>query len=232
MAVRIAMLWFLISVTASMAMYPGSTRLDPTSVGYSFTENAFSDLGRTFTRSGADNRISAALFISALVPIALTLVVFFIKLVPLVSPPGWRGWVGRLGCLAGIVAGLGYIGVALTPANVLPREHVMFVNVAFRSFLAASVLLALATGGIPAFRARATAVWWSFGVLLLAFILIGIFGPRRNTQAGLVIQTVAQKIIVLSGLTIVAFQTFEVERARQRLQQERRANQPAALQAV
>jgi hypothetical protein len=43
------------------------------------------------------------------VPIALTLVVFFFQLIPLVSPPGCRGWAGRLGCIAGIVAGLGYI---------------------------------------------------------------------------------------------------------------------------
>jgi hypothetical protein len=107
--------------------------------------------------------------------------------------------------------------VALTPANRLPFEHVMAQNWAFRSFLVASVLLGFVTARSTVFSFRTAAAWWMFGALLLAFILTGIFGPSRRTEVGLVIQVVAQKVIVFSALGIVAFQSYEAQRAARRL---------------
>ena len=105
-------------------------------------------------------------------------------------------------------------------------EHVFAERVAFRSFLVASVLLGLVTAGSKVFTFRASAAWWSFGALLLAFILIGIFGPSRRTEAGLVVQVVAQKAIVFSALVIVAFQSYEAQRAARRLEQVEGPSQP------
>lgn len=115
--------------------------------------------------------------------------------------------------------GVAYVTVAWFPANRSPGEHVLAERTAFRSFLVASVLLGLATAGSNAFRFRATAGWWSFGALLLGFILIGIFGPSRRTEFGLIVQVVAQKVIVFSALVIVAFQSYEAQRAARRRKQ-------------
>jgi hypothetical membrane protein len=215
--IRAAIVWFVVCVGAAMALYPGGTRLDRGTVGYSFTQNAFSDLGRTVARNGEPNPVSATLFVLGLTPAGLGLAGFFVALLPLVSNRSGARGVAWIGCTAGIVAGAAYVVVAWTPANRLPFEHVMAQNWAFRSFLVASVLLGFVTARSTVFSFRTAAVWWMFGVLLLAFILIGIFGPSRRTEAGLVFQVVAQKAIVFSALVIVAFQSYEAERAVRRL---------------
>ena len=163
---------------------------------------------------------SATLFVLGLTPAGLGLSAFFIALLPLVSNHSRAvKWLARFGCVAGIIAGVAYVAVAWTPADRLPAEHVLAERTAFRSFLVASVLLGFVTAGSKAFTFRAAAAWWSFGALLLGFILIGIFGPSRRTESGLIVQVVAQKVIVFSALVIVAFQSYEAQRAARRLEQ-------------
>ena len=225
--VRAAILWFVVCAGASMSLYPGGTRLDRDAAGYSFTQNAFSDLGRTVARNGDPNVASATLFVLGLTPAGVGLSVFFVALLPLFSNHSSAPkWLARSGCLAGIIAGVAYVAVAWFPANRWPGEHVLAERTAFRSFLVASVLLGLATAGSRVFTFRTTTGWWSFGALLLGFILIGIFGPSRRTEFGLVVQVVAQKVIVFSALLIVAFQSYEAQRAASRLGQARAAPQP------
>lgn len=231
--IRVAILWFVVCAAASMWFYPGGTRLNPDTEGYSFTQNALSDLGRTVARNGEPNPVSSTLFILGLTPAGLGLSVFFIALLPLMSNRSRTlAWLGRIGCLAGIIAGVAYVVVAWAPANRLPAEHVLAERTAFRSFLVASVLLGIVTAGSRTFRFRASAVWWSFGALLLGFILIGIFGPSRRTEAGLIVQTLAQKAIVFSALVIVAFQSFEAQRAAKRQERPDRVPQPQGAGAL
>jgi hypothetical membrane protein len=215
--IRAAILWFVVCAATSMLLYPGGTRLDRGTVGYSFTQNAFSELGRTVARNGEPNLTSATLFVLGLTPAGLGLSAFFVALLPLVANHSRAvKWLARFGCAAGIIAGAAYVAVAWTPADRLPAEHVLAERTAFRSFLVASVLLGFVTAGSKAFPFRAAAAWWSFGALLLGFILIGIFGPSRRTEAGLTVQVVAQKAIVFSALVIVAFQSYQAERAAKR----------------
>ena len=215
--IRAAILWFVVCACTSMLLYPGGTRLDRGTAGYSFTQNAFSELGRTVARNGEPNLASATLFVLGLTPAGFGLSAFFVALLPLVSNHSrTASWLARLGCVAGVIAGVAYVAVAWTPADRLPAEHVWAERTAFRSFLVASVLLGFVTAGSKAFTFRAAAAWWSFGALLLGFILIGIFGPSRRTEAGLAVQVIAQKAIVFSALVIVAFQSYQAERAATR----------------
>lgn len=231
--IRVAILWFVVCAAASMWFYPGGTRLNPDTGGYSFTQNALSDLGRTVARNGEPNPVSSTLFILGLTPAGLGLSFFFIALLPLMSNRSRTlAWLGRIGCLAGIIAGVAYVVVAWAPANRLPAEHVLAERTAFRSFLVASVLLGIVTAGSRTFRFRASAAWWSFGALLLGFILIGIFGPSRRTEAGLIVQTLAQKAIVFSALVIVAFQSFEAQRAAKRQERPDSVPQPQGAGAL
>ena len=131
--IRAAILWFVVCAGASMLLYPGGTRLDRGAVGYSFTQNAFSELGRTVARNGEPNLASATLFVLGLTPAGLGLAAFFVALLPLVSNHSRTArWLARLGCVAGIIAGVAYVAVAWTPADRLPAEHVFAERVAFR----------------------------------------------------------------------------------------------------
>ncbi len=208
---RLGALWFVVATGAAMLAYPGGTRLDPSTRGYSFGHNSLSDLGATVAGNGASNWPSAVLFVAALVPAGASLIAFFVTLFPLHREPGSRAWLSGAGCAAGVVAGLGYIGVAAAPSNHWHGLHALAANVAFRAFLVSSVLMGIATAGNPAFSRRAAAAWFSFAVLLLGFVLLGSFGPSRGTATGLWIHAVAQKAIVLATLGIVAYQSYEAQ---------------------
>src|SRR4249920_2872742 len=54
-------------LTLSMLLYPGGTKADPHTQGYSFFTNFLSDLGHTVTPSGQSNIASMVLFIIALI---------------------------------------------------------------------------------------------------------------------------------------------------------------------
>ena len=132
--IRAAILCFVVCAGAGMVAYPGGTRLDPGTVGDSFTQNAFSDLGRTVARNGEPNATSATLFVLGLTAAGLGLAVFFVALLPLASNHSRARGVAWFACLAGIVAGVAYVAVAWTPADRVPFEHVIAERWAFRSF--------------------------------------------------------------------------------------------------
>ena len=121
--VRAAVLWFVVCTGAAMLFYPGGTRIDRSTAGYSFTQNAFSDLGRTVARSGEPNPVSATLFMLGLTSGGLGLAAFFVALFPLVShhSRAVRG-VGGVACAAGVITGAACVAVAWTPADRLPFE--------------------------------------------------------------------------------------------------------------
>src|SRR2546428_13670822 len=64
--VVIGLLFYLL-ITLSMLLYPGGTKADPHTQGYSFFTNFLSDLGHTATPSGQSNIASMVLFIIALI---------------------------------------------------------------------------------------------------------------------------------------------------------------------
>nr|MDO8119047.1 hypothetical protein [Candidatus Sigynarchaeota archaeon] len=50
---------FLILSSISMLTYPGGTKYDPTTIGYLFWNNMFSDLGRIVAHNGVINSIAS-----------------------------------------------------------------------------------------------------------------------------------------------------------------------------
>ena len=84
---------FVVLNIIAMLSYPGGTYLDDAAVGYSFTRNFLSDLGRTLSYPGEVNFLSAQLFNMTKIPntkrgssISQGLsAIFFIYLVPYIN---------------------------------------------------------------------------------------------------------------------------------------------------
>ena len=203
---RLAMLWYVACTGASILAYPGGTPSDPSTHGYSLLHSPLSTLGRTVAWNGQSNSLGAALFVIGLTPAGAALVLFFLTVLPLFDAPKTSIWLARIGCSAGIVAGLAYVIVAWAPTDLHPRLHGLSNLLAWRACLVASVLLGAATAWSPAFSRRAVAGWLSFAALLGVFIVIVNVAPRGP------IQVVAQKVIVLSTLLVVVFESYEAER--------------------
>ena len=75
-------LQFVVVSMVAMSFYPGGTYSDNSTAGYAFTQNFFSDLGRTAAHDGAPNTASMALFIITVCLAGLSLIVFFSAVPP------------------------------------------------------------------------------------------------------------------------------------------------------
>ena len=177
----------LLSVIA-MFIYPGGTKFDPGASGYSFFHNFFSELGFTITSGGLPNPVAAPLFFIALTFGGLGLVFFFVVYLQFFWDRPLLRVLSILGSLCGVVSGLAYVGIAFTPANLLPGPHLQFVLLAFRAFLPAVLFYMLAILLNPDYPNRYAALYLVFAVFLAAYILLLTRGPSLETAQGIMIQ--------------------------------------------
>jgi hypothetical protein len=207
--VLFACLWFLALTGIAMLVYPGGAHQNKHSVGYLFFSNFFSDLGRTVAHNGAQNTLSASLFFMALCCAGAALIAFFIGFSVFFGKdsPVSKGF-AWLGSLFGIIAGLCFIGVACTPANLAGAAHIGFVYSAFRTFLIAVFIygfVILFDGGFPRWAASIFAI---FTALLVAYIVLLTSGPSLTSKQGVLIQATGQKVIVYASVISIGMQSI------------------------
>lgn len=202
---------FVVLTVIGMAIYPGGNRYDHHADHYVFLANFFSDLGATYTQSGARNTTACALFVIALGGLGLALINF---------GPAWTFLTGgapshrRAGVFAQVaatLAGLCFIGVAATPHNLEPSLHLRFVKSAF-------VLLLFFIGPftylLDAFEWPRRDVWIgvAYVIGLVAYVINLFFGPSVRTPWGFSFQVVTQKAFVYYSVGTVAVLALAVRR--------------------
>ena len=198
---------FIVLTVIAMFFYPGGSLTDPTTKGYSFYSNFFSELGFLVTKSGAVNTPSAVLFITALTMAGLGLVFFFLAFPQFYQQTKVARTLSLFGSIFGILSGICFIGVAWAPADVLLDLHVFFVMWAFRLFPVAAFFYAFAIFRHPDYPKRYGWVFVIFGILLVAYILLLELGPNAgDSYTGQVIQVVGQKVIVYASIGSILIQ--------------------------
>lgn len=191
---------FVILTLIAMLVYPGGSYSDPAQPGYSFSRNFFSDLGMRTAHNGQPNPAAGALFFSALALTGLVLALFFIQFRSFFLDTRRDQLLSLLGALLGIGAGVCFIGVAFTPADVSMDAHVQFVMWAFRLFPLAVLCFTLVMFRTTALPARYALVFLAFFALLVAYYLLLTQGPQLDAAGGLVAQALGQKIIVYASI--------------------------------
>jgi len=230
---------FVVLTVLAMLIYTGGSAFDPAAGGYAFFHNFFSDLGMSETYAGGANVTAMLLFIYALVCVGLALVAFGFAVRRLkdatTGPDGGpaRGAPAAavLAALAATVSGASYVGIALTPHNVVGDAHTQFVNFAF-GFLLVFVLCL----GYLEIRAR----WprrlivanFLYAVLLAAYVYLLLWGPSTDYERGLVIQVVAQKIIVYTSILNLGWQALGFRRTLRREAAAYTGREPATAPAA
>lgn len=188
-----------------MFFYPGGTWADPTTDGYRFFQNFFSDLGMWTTPGGHANPVAATLFLLALTCAGLGLVLFFLTFPRFFAAYGPLKWLSWLGALVGVWSGISFVGIAFTPADIFLDAHVNFVYSAFLSLPLAIFIFAIAIWRHPTFPNRYTAVLLSFTVCLIGYIWLLFFGPSGVTPQGFDYQATGQKLIVYIAIGSLAY---------------------------
>lgn len=199
---------FIILTLIGMLFYAGGTHSDPSVSGYSFFRNFFSSLGLLTAPNGEPNTVSAILFFIALSLAGLGLVVYFVFVLQFTQGKAATRVLSAAGSLFGVLAGVCFIGVAFTPADLLPDAHGWFVINAFRTFLLAVIPYLVAVLLVRDYPNRYAVVYLVFAVLLLAYILLLIYGPGFGSPNGEMIQATGQKVIVYAAILTMLIQSI------------------------
>ncbi|MHA1744805.1 MAG: DUF998 domain-containing protein [Promethearchaeota archaeon] len=194
----LAIAQFFVITIITMFFYPGGTREDPTTVGYSFFENMFSDLGMAKAYTGESNLLSMWLFSISTVLVGLSLISFAVAFDNTLRPTNKYKKMGRTVLILGIIAGIGYVGVGCTPKDLSWARipHFIFQYIAFLALLVMSVLYAII---ILKTELLANAfAYIHLGCAILQFLYLLIL--YHIIPVNLMVDVTAQKIIVYCQL--------------------------------
>lgn len=202
-------LQFVVLTLAAMWMYPGGAKYVLGADHYLFFQNFFSDLGATRTHSAKNNLPSEVLFVTALSVVGLGMIG---------SSSSWKVIAEKHGRGAAwdvsaqvfsVLSGACFIGVGVTPWNLVLEAHNAFVKAAFlllMGFLISITVLQVKNG----WPNRYTLCNWIYLVLLAAYLYILLDGPKLDTERGLAIQVAAQKIIVYASIVNLGYQALGI----------------------
>ena len=199
---------FVVLTLVAMLFYAGGTLVDPTTTGYSFLTNYFSDLGLTWSHARQQNTVSAVLFISALTMAGTGLILFFLAFPRFFASSRWGKLLSVIGSAFGIVSGLCFVGVALTPANLVLEAHLAIMMWSFRAFTVAVICYTIAIFRQPDYPNVFGFIFVAFAVLLVLYVLLLIVGPPYDSPEGITIQAVGQKTIVYASVTSIFIQAY------------------------
>ncbi len=202
---------FVVVTILAMLVYAGGSAFDPAATGYSFTQNFFSDLGRTVAFDGAANTLASVLFTYALICVGVALAAFGVAVRRLgVGARGAR-LTAAVVTVTAVVSGVAYIGIACTPYDMAPNAHSRFVDFAFGFLL----VFVIGLGGleIRAGWPRGLVVAnLAYAAFLTVYVYLLFWGPSTDTTGGLFIMVVAQKIIVYGSIVNLGWQAYGFRR--------------------
>lgn len=199
-------LQFVIVSFLAMLFYPGGTLADPTTAGYNFINNFFSDLGLTVARNSEPNTISAILFFLTLTLAGIGLLLYFSMVPKFFNGSQIQHRMSLIGSFFGVLSGLSYMGIAFTPANLAIDAHIFFVQAAFSTFLIAVLLYIPAIFINEHISNTYTIAYALFAICLSAYLWLIFFGPSGD--GALLIQVVGQKLIVYAAIICMGFQAY------------------------
>ena len=192
--------YFLFS-TITMLFYSGGDQFNPTLPHYNFFGSFLSDLGRTQGFSGNSTHATALFYALGLIIMGSGTIVFFIAHNYLILKS--NKILRYASNAAGLLAGIGYIGIAVTPWNLWPKIHLFFVFTGFLSFMAASMLLFILIRRQPNYPNTYGNLYLLIGVLIGSYVLLLLYGPDSHEPWGRIVQSTGQKIVVYSQSLLI-----------------------------
>jgi hypothetical protein len=199
----------VVLILIAIALYPGGTRRDSRTTGYSLTQNFLSDLGMTVTHGGQSNRAGAGLFTASFGLLALSIVGGALGFVRFHSTAPRARFLADAGGIGILVASAGLLGTAVSPVDVSPTVHMWSARLA--SAIAPLALLSFAASATDRRVPRGVSVAWVIVAGTVAVWFAMRWGPGTETDLGLTIQATVQKgvaVVIVGGLV---YQTYQAK---------------------
>lgn len=204
---------FAVLTFLAMLAFPGGTRNNPETPRYYFTQNYFSDLGRTRDFEGNWNLTSMVLFSVALGTVGVSTAAFFMAMPDVFDDSKTTAIVSTIMTGFGLLAGVGFLGIASTPWDHFARAHNLFVDIGFDSLLVACLAAMVNVYRTRSFPNRYGHLMVGVSTVLLGYILLLKYGPSPDTSLGLIVQVGGQKVVayvLVGGITALAFGAIRV----------------------
>lgn len=202
------MIFILLQIIA-MAVYPGGTIHDESTVGYSFLMNFFSDLGTTTAYNGEPNFLSMALFIIGLTFVGITFSLYYLALPQLFMENALNYRIAILGSIFALGGSIGFIGTGLTPSDLDLDLHIYFANNIFYCFMVTALCYTIVIFRSSVLEKKYALGYGIFFASILLYVGVLEFAPpARLNQSALFFQVVTQKLIVLIFCLTIVSQTF------------------------
>lgn len=207
---------FVVFSAVAMHFYSGGTPLDSSTMGYSLTQNYLSDLGLTSAHSGTSNTTSMILFTVTMCLAGVAVAFFF-----LAAPGGFEKNRGArrssiIGSAAGVISGISYIGIGAMPSDVNHGLHLAFVNAAFVTTFLAVVCYRTAMHESNTHPRGYALVYSLFAGIMAVYVVALLLAPSAETNTGLTVHAVGQKIVVYSGILCMLIESYGACQAERR----------------
>jgi hypothetical protein len=199
---------FVVLTLIAMLTYAGGTVDDNAAKGYSFTHNFLSNLGMVTALSSESNWVSAVLFFISLGAAGTCLVIFFILFLRFFQDSRLQRILSMTGSTLGVLAGISFIGIAFSPADLVRSLHVQFVMWAFRLFPLAVLCYVPVMFLNKRYPKPYAWVFAIFCLMLIGYYLLLTNGPSFTSPEGLVIQVVGQKVISYASIISIFIQSL------------------------
>ncbi len=199
---------FIVLTLIAMLTYTGGNYDNPTAKGYSFTHNFLSNLGMVTAVSGKPNWISAGLFFISLAAAGTCLVIFFVIFSRFFRNSSLQRVLSLIGSALGVLAGISFVGIAFSPADIDRPVHVQFVTWAFRLFPLAVLFFVPVMFLHPHYPKVYAWVFALFCLMLIGYYLLMTNGPSFTSPEGLMIQVVGQKVISYASIISIFIQSM------------------------
>lgn len=204
---RVALVLFILMISLAMFAYPGGTYRDISTQGYIFSQNFLSDLGRWSAWNEEQNFYSSFLFGFAFIMVGSVFSLFFWMLPALFRREEYY-FIAKVGSTAGIIGGVFILGVGLTPGDIATAGHMIFATWFIRFFLIAAFCYSYVFYQSKLMETKYASGYALFTFLIAVYIVILEFGPSiQESLWALKVQVISQKIICLTFILAVAYQT-------------------------
>ena len=214
---------YVVLTVLAMIFYPGGIIGDTSIVGYSFTQNFFSDLGRISTPGGESNIVSRILFSTALTVSGILFIPYLITLPGVFTKSRPARILCYIGSAIGIYTAICFVAIAFVPiGGDLTDLHLSLVEMAFAFVPLEALCFAIAMYLEKEFSRLYSYVFFAFTIILFLYLGLLFMGPKLTNPDGsynpdgLTIQAVGQKIVVYAMNISFAIQAYGAFRVGQR----------------
>nr|MDO8118157.1 hypothetical protein [Candidatus Sigynarchaeota archaeon] len=202
---------FLILSSIAMLAYPGGTKYDPTTVGYLFWNNMFSDLGRTVAHNGMINSIASPLYISAMWILGVLFIPFYIAFPSRARLEG-RGkpfstWV-LLARILGIGATIFFILSASFTQDLFPVLHLRFAQFIFVLMTPVALIYWRVLASDQGKADLYSNCFLFFAIVIVSGIIITIASGDPVNEMVVTIQATTQKVMVYTWNLVMFIEAF------------------------